>query len=162
MILVFKSQVSRGMENFLMPVEMKTAPVSSAKKVVGSVTFPVFDEKNPAIGLQDVMSFDWKSAGYQGPEHAIVSLVNTQYATNLKNEVRSKANPKLTQERLGELVTVRMAMMAPQDLQALQAAGEGAILAKVEELKTQIRAEFDAKAKEAAAALASTEEEDND
>lgn len=145
-----------------MPVEMKTAAVKSEKKTVGSVTFPVFDDKNPAIGLSDIMEYDWKGQGYLSPEHAIVCLVNTQHATNLKNAVRAKANPKLTQERLGELVTIRMATLSGQELQALQAGGETAILAKVEELKTAIRAEFEAKAKEAAAAAATATDEEGD
>ncbi len=145
-----------------MPVEMKTAVVKSASKPVGQVTYPSFDEKNPAIGLSDIMSFDWKAEGYQGPEHAIVSLVNTQHATNLKNAVRAKANPKLTQERLGQLVTVRMATLSAGELQALQAGGEAAILAKVAELSATIKAEYEAKAKEAAAAAATAEDDDSD
>lgn len=146
-----------------MSVEMKKAQVKSEKKPVGEVSYPDFDTKNPAVGLAQIQEFDWKGAGYQGWEDAVVTLTKTQYATNLKNELRAKANPKLTKERLSQLVTFAMAKLPASELQALQASGEAAILAKVEELKVQITKDFEDKAREAAAAGAvDDDEEDND
>jgi hypothetical protein len=135
-----------------MPVVSKTEPVKSKSEVVGQATFPVFDEKNPSIGLSDVMSYDWKAAGYQGPEHAIVCLVNTQHATNIKNEIRSKANPKLTQEKLNQLTMVAMAALPVEELQAMQN-DPAKIMAKAEEIKAKIKADYEEKAKAAAASV---------
>ncbi len=134
-----------------MAVVIEKASVKSEQKIVGTAEFPVFDEKNPSIGLADIMSYDWKAQGYQSSEHAIVCLVNTQNMTNIKNEIRAKANPRLTQEKLNNLVTMEMAMLPVEVLQSMQN-NPDAVLAKAEEIRTRIKKEYEEKAKSIAAA----------
>lgn len=136
--------------------EMKDFEVSSNGKLVGTVKAPVFDSKNPSQGVQDILGYDWKSVGYASAEEAVVTLVNTQHATNLRNKLRSDANPKLTQEKIANLATVRMATLPLAEVQALAAGGPEAILARIESIKQEIIAEHKAKVA-AAAAEASVE-----
>lgn len=138
-----------------MPVTFKDAPVKTKKQIVGTVNHPVFDEKNPDIGLEDILSYDWGSHGYASAKAAIVSLVNTQHATNLKNDFRAKKSGKMTGEKLNNLALARLAALPPDQLAAL--ASSGSIAAKVEEFKAQIKAEA-----EAAAASAPAADDDDD
>lgn len=146
-----------------MSVVIEKAPVKSDKAVVGHAEFPVFDDKNPAIGLQDIMSFDWKAAGYLGAEDAIVRLVNTQHATNIKNAIRAKANPKLTGEVLSKRVTIEFAKFC-QGLQGAELTafyGDPAALeAKMDEIKKRLIAEHEAASAAARAAVASEGDEE--
>jgi hypothetical protein len=119
-------------------MEIKKSPVKTTGAVVAHVEHPVFDEKNPTIGLQEILSFDWKGVGYNSAEHAIVSLVNTQHATNLKNEARAKASGKVTGEKLNQLAMQALATLPPDELGRLAADPNGIVNwvnAKKEELK---------------------------
>lgn len=140
-------------------MEIKKANVKSASAVVGVVEHPVFDEKNPVVGLQEIMSFDWKSAGYNSAEHAIVTLVNTQHATNLKNEVRSKASGKLTGEKLNNLALQKFAALPPDEMARISAAGE--LTQTIEKFKEQIKAEHEENRKKQLAELAAQQDDEN-
>lgn len=138
-------------------MEIKKAPVKSASAVVGTVEHPVFDEKNPTVGLQEVLAYDWKAAGYNSAEHAIVSLVNTQHATNLKNEARSKASGKLTGEKLNNLALQRFAALPPDEMARISAAGE--LTQTIEKFKEEIKAQHEEDRKKRLAELADQQDE---
>lgn len=139
-----------------MPVTMKKAEVKSESKVVGVVEHPVFDEKNPDIGLEDILNYDWAPFGYASAKAAVVSLVTTQHATNLKNELRSKASGKLTGEKLSNLALAELAKLPPDQL--AQLASTNSIAAKVEEFKVAIKAKHEEERK---ARIAANNEDDS-
>jgi hypothetical protein len=118
----------------------------------------VFDEKNPTVGLQEIMGFDWKAAGYNSAEHAIVSLVNTQHATNLKNEVRSKASGKLTGEKLNNLALQKFAALPPDEMAKISA--EGRLTSVIEQFKEEIKAQHEEERKKRLAELADQQNEE--
>jgi hypothetical protein len=138
-------------------MEIKKSPVKSESAVVGVAEHPVFDEKNPTVGLQEIMSFDWKAAGYNSAEHAIVSLVNTQHATNLKNEIRSKASGKLTSDKLNNLALQKFASLPPEEMARISAAGD--LANTIEKFKAEIKAEHEESRKKRLAEMADQENE---
>lgn len=82
-----------------------TSAVKSAKAIVGQVSFPVYDTLDEAVGAE-------------GAE-TVLSLFNTQNATNTKNEFRKQFNTKPSKSSFRD-----QAMMA--------LLGDGAALASVQ------------------------------
>lgn len=80
-------------------MKFETFKVMSEKKEVGQVTVPIFEEKEPTVGLQEIQEFDWsatENGGYKSWQEAVVSLVNTQHGTNMRNRLRQQKSGKMT------------------------------------------------------------------
>lgn len=138
-------------------MKMAKSDVKSESKVVGSVEYPVFDDKNPDLGVEEILGYDWSSVGYASAKEAIVKLVNTQHATNLKNDLRNKSSDKLTGEKLNNLALAELSKLPAEELSQL--ATSGTIAAKVDEFKASIKAAHEAAR---AARLAAAESEDEE
>lgn len=125
-------------------MQYETHKVMSEKKEVGQVSAPVFEFKNPDIGLQEIQSFDWtkpENGGYKNTADAIVSLVNTQHATNLRNKLRQAKSGKMT------AAAITAAAMATCTMQELQGAvGDPAAFIALQERKVrEFKADMEAK-----------------
>ena len=124
------------------PMAVKSScGVKGAKKVVvGTVQAEVFDSTADAIQ-------------FFGSDATVTALVNTQHATNVKNEARKLSNTKVSERTLEDKATklltqdddvLRKLLSLPKEERAAAARVE--IAAKKEEL----RAEFDAQRRGAA------------
>jgi len=120
-------------------MKVEESVVTSKKKPVGKAQYEVYDSVSEAVE-------------HQGEER-ILNLINTQHATNAKNEVRAQAGPpsksKLQKKAMASITPEEFASCAGDEI-ALQ----NLIDTKAEELKNQILAER--------AALAEDDSEDSD
>jgi len=94
---------------------------------------------------------------------AVLSLVNTQYATNKKNEVRRLANTSVSDRKIREMAMDRV--LGTSDLLQQLAASEDPLSLRdqlVAEAMEEIRAEFEAKKLEQATSAEGAVDEDEE
>ena len=136
------------------PMAVKSScGVKGAKKVVvGTVQAEVFE--NTADAIQ-----------FFGSDATVTGLVNTQHATNVKNEARKLSNTKVSERTLEDKATklltqdddvLRKLLSLPKEER--EAAARVEIAAKKEEL----RAEYDAQRRGTVAEAAENEDEDEE
>jgi len=135
------------------PIPVKSScGVKGAKRVVvGTIQTEIFDS------LQDAVQFF-------GGEPPVLELVNTQHATNKKNDARRVSNTKVSEKKLVDeatralsLDTDVLTMLLNTPAEARESAMQAEINKKVEEL----RAKYDA-ARQAAVGAAPTEADEDD
>jgi len=135
------------------PIPVKSScGVKGAKRVVvGTIQTEIFDS------LQDAVQFF-------GGEPPVLELVNTQHATNKKNDARRVSNTKVSEKKLVDeatralsLDTEVLTMLLNTPAEARESAMQAEINKKVEEL----RAKYDA-ARQAAVGAAPTEADEDD
>lgn len=135
------------------PIPVKSScGVKGAKRVVvGTIQTEIFDS------LQDAVQFF-------GGEPPVLELVNTQHATNKKNDARRVSNTKVSEKKFVDeatralsLDTDVLTMLLNTPAEARESAMQAEINKKVEEL----RAKYDA-ARQAAVGAAPTEADEDD
>jgi len=101
---------------------------------------------------------------FLGSEEEVLGLINTQYATNMKNKVRALANVTISDRKLREMATDRV--IGDKDcLEELMTTDNPTETKErlVTEKMAEIQAELDAKRAQAAEAVAKgTKDEDED
>jgi uncharacterized protein with von Willebrand factor type A (vWA) domain len=123
------------------------------------------------VGKIDIEQFEsiGEAVQFLGSEEKVLDLINTQFATNAKNDARRVANVSVSDRKVREMAVTKLtsSMEMLQELITRTAATDGSDLAKtavredmLASLEAKIREELEAK-KGVAGADAEVEDEEN-
>ena len=121
------------------------------QKVVGTVVCPEFDEKNVEAGMQQIAAYPWGNeelnggVSYPNWAAAVISLVNTQHTTNIRNRMRSASSGKMTQQEIRVEAINRMQQMEPDAMKAAMQQGGMAMFQLMEKYEKIVKDEYNKK-----------------
>jgi hypothetical protein len=136
------------------PMAVKSScGVKGAKRVVvGTVQAEVFE--NTADAIQ-----------FFGSDATVTGLVNTQHATNVKNEARKLSNTKVSERTLEDKATKLLTQdddVLKKLLSLPKEEREAAMRVEIAAKKEELRAEYDAQRRGTVAEAAENEDEDEE